>query len=59
MESRRRKGVGVVHSVEPVGRDRDKGEARVTVVCLRDAGSNKYGERPIVRPIDRDGVATK
>lgn len=41
MESRGRKEAGVVHSVEAAGRNRDKGESRVTFVCLRDAESSK------------------
>lgn len=41
MESRGGKEAVVVHSVETAGRDRDQGESRVTVVCLRDAESSK------------------
>lgn len=33
-------------------------EARVTVVCLRDAEPNRYGERPILQSIERNGIAS-
>ena len=61
MESRR-KGAGVGHSVETGGFDGvgggDKGKARVTVVCLRGAGSSETEEHAVLRPVNCDGVAT-
>ena len=61
MESRR-KGAGVGHSVETGGfdgvRGGDKGKARVTVVCLRGAGSSETEEHAVLRPVNCDGVAT-
>ncbi|KAG0159869.1 hypothetical protein PDIDSM_7396 [Penicillium digitatum] len=62
MESGERLGIRVAHSVEAPGEGKQwetrTKEARVTVVCLRDAGvPSEYGERPILRPVDSDGVA--
>lgn len=63
MESNERLGIGVAHSVQAPEEGKEwetrTKEARVTVVCLRDAGEpSECGERPILRPVDSDSVAS-
>lgn len=59
MESGERLGIEVAHSVEAPGEGKQcetrTKEARVTVVCLRDARvPSECGERPNLRPVDSD-----
>lgn len=63
MESGERSGIGVAHSIEAPGggkqRETRTKEARVTVVCLRDAKeSSECGELPIL-PVGSNNVAVR